>query len=387
MGLVPDPPTSLIRWSDSVKVAVRRASAAAAVVATAGASTLLVGVAPAAAADVEACGPTGDVVAPGICEQVFTTSGSFTPTADMTTLEVLLVGAGGSGADQSEPNTNGYAAGGGGGQVTLVDFSGASSPVTITVAGSNNVSTTATDGGSFSGTATSGLSPSAGSSTGGASGSGNPGSSGGGGAGGTPAYAIDGGPGVVVSSIAPGGSLFTGDTRCFGGGGAVSNNSGLGIPGCGAGGPVDASTLSAPLANSGGGGGGLTITQSPELRQGAAGVAIVRWNAQPVTVTFDVLGKGVAPASQSVAAGAVPTRPADPTAAGYQFDGWFTDEALTIPATFTEGVTASTTYYAKWSLALAPTGSSPDGMALPLGLAALLAGAGLAFAGLRRRRA
>lgn len=385
-----------------MKNAVRTTSAALAAVATAGVSTLIFGAAPASAADLEACGD-GTLVGPGICEQTFTSGAdTFTRTANMTQLEVLLVGAGGDGADQTAPNTNGYAAAGGGGEVVIVDFSSSTGDVDYTVATAGTSGTA--DDGAVSGTADNGLSASNGTETGGASGSGNPGASGvsnsttpygaGGGAGAVPANNADGGAGVVVSDIAVPGSLFATDDNCYGGGGAVgvANDPDIttvqGIPGCGAGGPDATSTaLFAPVANSGGGGGGLNISQSPELRKGADGVVVFRWTANNITLSFDASGHGAAPAAQTVVPGTAPVKPADPTASGYTFKGWFTDAALTLPADFSAPLTESTTFYASWGPALAATGSTQDLTALPIGLAVLLAGAGLAGVASRRKRA
>lgn len=378
-----------------MKLAARKSATIVAAAATAGASTLMFGVAPAGAADVDACGE-GTLIAPGVCELSFTSgTTSFTAPASATQLEMLLVGAGGSGADQTAPNTNGYAAAGGGGQVTYVDFSGSADPIDVTVGTAGGADTSAADG-TTSATAVNGNDAvtSEGSNSGGASGdgefSGSTGTLAGGGGAGGDADAEDGGDGVVVADLVASvdGSLFAGDDRCFGGGGAAGSATVQGIPGCGAGGPVDAlgTGLFAPVANSGGGGGGLTTTQSAELRAGADGVVIARWNGATVALTFDVKGHGVAPASQTVIAGTAPVKPADPTASGYTFDGWFVDAALTVPADFTAPLSASTTYYAKWTAALAATGSTADAAALPIGLATLVAGAGILIAASRRRR-
>lgn len=379
-----------------MKLAARRTTTAVATVATAGVSSLFLGATPAMAAPGDAC-DGGTLVGPGICEITYTSgTATFTPTATMTQLEVLLVGAGGSGADQPTPNTNGYAAAGGGGEVTIVDFSGATDPIEITVP------VAGTTGGATDGTITetvgNGADATDDTGTGGSSGSGNPGATGGtggdflygsgGGAADSPDNNADGGAGAVVDDLAAPGSLFEGDTRCFGGGGAVGVVGVQGIPGCGAGGPTDntATALTAPAANSGGGGGGVSTSQSPEARAGAAGVVIVRYNGATAALTFEMNGHGTAPATQFVVAGTAPVKPADPTASGYQFDGWFSDEALTVPADFSAALTGAATFYAKWSPALAATGSAPELAVLPIGLATLLAGAGLIAITARKRR-
>ena len=57
-------------------------------------------------------------------------------------------------------------------------------------------------------------------------------------------------------------------------------------------------------------------------------------------------GSYVAPAFYAKDKGA--TAPTVPTKLGYAFDGWYTDEGLTTPASF-DSITASTTLYAKWT--------------------------------------
>lgn len=389
-----------------MKLAVRRTLAATAAVATAGVSSVFLGAAPAYAAS-EACGPSdGVLIAPGVCELVLTSgTSSFTPTAQMTQLEVLLVGAGGAGADQPEPNTNGYAAAGGGGDVRLVDFSGTTDPLTITVA-EPGTPATPTDpavagvtgnvtNGSTTETAASGTHAAYGDDVGGASGNGFPGANGisstspyGGGAGaaGSPSGNQNGGAGVIVGDLASAGSLFDTDTRCFGGGGAIGNSTLQGVAGCGGGAPTDATAtaLTVPTANSGSGGGGLNITQPLAARQGASGVAILRWTAANVVLSFNANGHGAAPASQSIVAGNAATRPADPAAAGFAFRGWFTDASLTTPADFSAPVTASTTYFASWALPV--TGADLNPLQIPLAVGGLAAGAALLVLASRRTR-
>ncbi|MGX5682334.1 InlB B-repeat-containing protein [Schumannella luteola] len=378
-----------------MKLDVRKSSAAVAAVATAGVSSVFLGATPAMAASDDPC-LGGEIVGPGICEIAYTDAAvaTFTPTAQMTQLEILLVGGGGTGADQTAPNTNGYAGAGGGGAVVLVDFDGATDPIEIGVAAAG-ASSYAAEGSNPAIFAQGGQGALPNGGTGGASGNGNLGGStgtysAGGGAGGavsnsTPA---NGGVGAIVDDLAAAGSLFDGDLRCFGGGGAVGTATVQGIPGCDAGGPADATgtTLALPVPNSGGGGGGLTVTQPEESRLGATGVAIVRFTAAPVTVTFDVQGKGTAPAAQEVLAGYPITKPADPTASGYTFTGWFADAALTTPVDFSAAVVEDATYYAGWTPALAATGSTPDAAVLPIGLGVLVAGAGLMVAATARKR-
>lgn len=66
------------------------------------------------------------------------------------------------------------------------------------------------------------------------------------------------------------------------------------------------------------------------------------------TVTFDANGYGTAPAVQTVEEGEKATKPADPTAEGYSFQGWYTDTRYTMEYDFSKEVTEDTTLYAKW---------------------------------------
>jgi len=377
-----------------MKLAVRTTAAAFAAVTTAGVSTLAFGATAAFAAPSEACGPTGDLVAAGICEQVFTdatTISAFTPPTT-TRLDALLVGAGGDAI--AESGTNGYAAGGGGGEVKVVDLTGVTTAIDVEIGDAGG--TTSLSGGATEtavGGDTGGYDSTTNTATGGDS-QANTGASvteapgtfpaaGGAGNGGS-ATTRDGGAGVTAATAGPG-SLFAGDTRCFGGGGAagVPGSVGVAAAACGGGAPDAAGTgLIAPRANSGGGGGAVPADAS----DGATGIVIFRWTAATVTLDFSANGHGTAPASQAIVAGNAATKPADPTATGYQFEGWYTDAALTTPADFSAGVTASTTYYAKWVAALAPTGSEPSVVALGSALAALLGGAAILAVTARRRR-
>ena len=67
-------------------------------------------------------------------------------------------------------------------------------------------------------------------------------------------------------------------------------------------------------------------------------------------VTFDVQGHGTAPEVQEVETGKTATKPADPTAEGYTFGGWFADKECKTAYAFTEEVKADTTVYAKWTI-------------------------------------
>ena len=75
--------------------------------------------------------------------------------------------------------------------------------------------------------------------------------------------------------------------------------------------------------------------------------------AASFNVTFDVQGHGTAPDTQTVNSGEKVQKPADPTANGYTFGGWYKEAACTNAWTFeTDTVTANTTLYAKWTATL-----------------------------------
>lgn len=73
-----------------------------------------------------------------------------------------------------------------------------------------------------------------------------------------------------------------------------------------------------------------------------------KWN-ETYTVTFNVGDHGTAPTAQTVENGGKATKPENPTAKGWRFDGWYTDEKCTARYDFDKAVTANTTLYAKWT--------------------------------------
>lgn len=75
------------------------------------------------------------------------------------------------------------------------------------------------------------------------------------------------------------------------------------------------------------------------------------------TVTFDANGHGTAPAAQSVEDGKTATKPANPTASGWTFKGWYKEAACTNAYDFSTAVTGDITLYAKW---VKDSGGSPD---------------------------
>jgi uncharacterized repeat protein (TIGR02543 family) len=387
-----------------VKLAVQRTSAAIAVFATAGISGLIWGAAPAFALP-NPCG-TGTLISGNICEQTFTatTATNFTPPAQTTKLEALLVGAGGGGNVRvaSAPATTGYAVGGGGGQVKIVDFTasvGSVTPLSVLV-GAGGIpedpgAATTVAGGTV---ASAGGGDGATDTTGGGSGtntgasisdSGTPETFYGGGAGGGPTGStttIDGGAGTTVSTSFSSDPLFGSDPACYGGGGAALRSPAVGTPGCGGNAPSsDPAAVSYPAINANTGGGGAASITVGEGDAGSNGVVVFRWFAS-YELTFAADGHGTAPASQTVVLGSAPTRPANPTASGLVFGGWYTDPGLTTPADFSAPLTGSTTFYAKWDPALPSTGGGPNQAELPIAIGTLALGAVLVGAALYRRK-
>ena len=111
-----------------------------------------------------------------------------------------------------------------------------------------------------------------------------------------------------------------------------------------------------------------TITMTNEVIESPAGAAVsggsIKLGGLPVedlvivpgtastttyTVTFNANGHGTAPAAQTVEEGKTATKPANPTAAGWKFGGWFKEAACTNAYDFSTPVTANITLYAKWT--------------------------------------
>ena len=79
--------------------------------------------------------------------------------------------------------------------------------------------------------------------------------------------------------------------------------------------------------------------------------------AKTYKVTFNANGHGTAPSAQAVEEGKKAAKPADPTASGYTFGGWFTDKECKNAYSFDTAVTQDITLYAKWT----KDSSSSDG--------------------------
>ncbi len=175
------------------------------------ASGSLVGISFVGAAQADVACDAGATLLPNSrCEVVETASGTFTPPAGVTSLEALVVGAGGAGL------TAGY--GGGGGDVQIVAL-GPTGDVTYEVGvgtGGDGGASTVTQGGVT--TSANGGFISTRLFSGGDSGNGNSSMGGGGSGAGDSAMSSDGGPGIVVSTLSS--TLFLDDDACYGGGGA-----------------------------------------------------------------------------------------------------------------------------------------------------------------------
>ena len=78
---------------------------------------------------------------------------------------------------------------------------------------------------------------------------------------------------------------------------------------------------------------------------------VIAWENAEYTISFDTDG-GSAVASQTIKYGGRVVEPADdPTLTGYDFGGWYRDEAFTSAVNFsTYSVEGDATLYAKWDV-------------------------------------
>ena len=118
-----------------------------------------------------------------------------------------------------------------------------------------------------------------------------------------------------------------------------------------------------------------------------------KWEENAVvthTVTFDANGHGKAPDAQEVEDGKKAKRPANPTASGYTFGGWYKDKACKEAYDFSAPVTSDVTLYAKWTKkSSSGSGTSPktgDPLAGAFATALALAAASALALALSRRR-
>ena len=78
-------------------------------------------------------------------------------------------------------------------------------------------------------------------------------------------------------------------------------------------------------------------------------IVYAKWNPVTQTVTFQTNGGTPSPSAQSIAYGEAAIKPNDPVKAGFAFQGWYTDQALTKAYDFKEAVKSDLTLYAKWN--------------------------------------
>ena len=73
------------------------------------------------------------------------------------------------------------------------------------------------------------------------------------------------------------------------------------------------------------------------------------WEDARHIVTFEMNGHGTAPEEQRVIDGNTVSKPTDPTAEGWTFDGWYADATFSVAFDFNTAINADTTIYAKWT--------------------------------------
>lgn len=81
---------------------------------------------------------------------------------------------------------------------------------------------------------------------------------------------------------------------------------------------------------------------------GANGCVIIYCSEPQGSVTFDTKGGSVVSKQEGIKIGTTATEPTPPTKAGYDFSGWYADEACTSFYDFNTPVTDDITIYAKW---------------------------------------
>ena len=79
------------------------------------------------------------------------------------------------------------------------------------------------------------------------------------------------------------------------------------------------------------------------------------WEDARHIVTFEMNGHGTAPEEQRVIDGNTVSKPTDPTAEGWTFDGWYADATFSVAFDFNTAINADTTIYAKWTKNTPPT--------------------------------
>jgi uncharacterized repeat protein (TIGR02543 family) len=349
-------------------------------------------------ANAAACVPTSTTVS-GETVLTFTTVGSCDltlPTA-VTSVRVLVVGGGGSGAGGISGSW--FGAGGGGGAVvenqTFTVTPDVAIPVTVGAGGIKSLYNTTYTSANFDlrsgsssvfGSITAGGGKSAINSTpaGGVSGNGNAGGIatpkvypwGYGGAGaGEPGNEKSPGAGVI--------SNISGTSLEYGGGGNGNSGSPAANPRPGAG-----SQGVAALANRGGGGSQMP-SDSYNGGAGGSGVVIVRFIAQPITISYDGNGNtgGSAPGNTTVnafASTSLATNSGTLVITNYTFSGWNTaaNGSGTSYASGATGVSVNnnTTLYAQWNSTITYNANGATGGSAPASTTAFGSGANTTLA-------
>lgn len=155
-------------------------------------------------------------------------------------------------------------------------------------------------------------------------------------------------------------------------------------------GPVPTTFTAAGSTGSLGTGANLTVSYpwrfgDPQTSGGYTSPTWQGYNTvQIVRVSFTMDGHGAAVADSEFSSGSAPTQPANPTASGRTFLGWFTDADLTTKFDFATTQTTDQVAFAGWS-GLAETGVSISPFALPAAGGVLVLGSLLIVISRRRR--
>ena len=102
-----------------------------------------------------------------------------------------------------------------------------------------------------------------------------------------------------------------------------------------------------------------------DARLQAKAVVDVLNTPEQMTLTFNMKSHGEAIPAQTLGRGELPTRPADPTAQGYAFEGWYTTASYLKQFDFDVPLSDDTTVYAKWHKYVTLTFDCGEGVAAP----------------------
>ncbi|WP_300296049.1 glycoside hydrolase family 2 TIM barrel-domain containing protein, partial [uncultured Intestinimonas sp.] len=122
---------------------------------------------------------------------------------------------------------------------------------------------------------------------------------------------------------------------------------------------VGMSPLAVFLANESGETGGLILRMSPTAFENANNDMLVSFilitkAEAPETITVTYADGEETLSTQTILSGSTAVRPSDPVKDGFDFVGWYADEALETPYDFTQVLTEDTTIYAKWTESTEP---------------------------------